>query len=214
MKPLRVATFVVVLLLAAVPVGSGLAALAQTRPNDACSDFGDLPEGSVSGSSFDLWPLGVRCAYYGTAGQRRSESFRASLGEQWAWIAFAALLAGCALRMRNSSAVRGGAAAAAMLGLAGAIWMYAGFQIAWVSALVLYAPLVFGIDVLLRPREQRSWVASALTAAALVATVMAILILVLFNAYAGIAMGIVAGAAVGSGVGRWRSRRGDLLPSH
>lgn len=99
MASARASALVVVALLAGLLAGYGLAGAAHTPPNDACANFGSLPEGSSSSLKLVGWPLGVRCEYYGTANEGRSESFGPSRGETLAWMAMAALLGLTALRM-------------------------------------------------------------------------------------------------------------------
>src|SRR5688500_5564142 len=100
-------------LLVGVVAGSGLGALAHLPPNDACSDFGYLPEGSSSGSSFDLTPFGLWCEYSVSGRIVRTESFTPTTVELLGWIALAAALAAFALLRRGSPLARGAACAAA-----------------------------------------------------------------------------------------------------
>jgi hypothetical protein len=213
---LRLPALVLVALLAGVLAGSGLAGLAHAPPNDACSDFGNLPEGSVSGSDFDLWPLGLRCEYSGRGGERRTESFAPSLGELLAWIALAALLAGAALSMRRSPPARGAATAVALLALVGVAWQWGGITAALGVPLMFGPPFAFALDLVLRPADLRSWRASAITAVALAPTVFFVTVfcMLLGLEYVGIAVGVLAGGAVAAGVARWESPRGEPLPSH
>jgi len=212
----RALAAVLVALLAGLLSGYGLAGAAHTPPNDACGNFGNLPEGSSSSSAIDLWPLAVSCEYYGTAGERRSESFGPSRHESLVWMAMAALFALVALRARRSAPARGAAAATALLGLVSVAWAYNGvFGALWVAA-VFGAPLVFTIDLVLRSDGRRSWQASAVTALALVpAVVVAFVFLELGSQpYVGIATGVLAGGAIAAAVTRLGSPRGDLQPSH
>jgi hypothetical protein len=212
----RLTAVVVVALLAGVLAGSGLAGLAHAPPNDACSDFGSVAEGSVSGGELDLWPLGLRCEYLGRAGERRTESFAPALGELAAWIAFAALLAGAALRMRRSAPVRGAAAAVALLALAGTAWQWGSITFGVWVAVMFGTPVVFALDLRLRPADLRSRAASAITALALVPTVcfVAVFCYLAGSSRLGIALGVLAGGAVAAGVARWEAPRGEPLPSH
>jgi hypothetical protein len=213
---LRLPALVLVVLLGGVLAGSGLGGLAHAQPNDACSEFGSLSEGWVSGSGLDLWPLGLRCEYSGPAGQRRTESFAPSLGEWLGWIAAGALLAGAALRMRRSARVRGAAAAAALLALTGAAWQWGSFTAAFQAALGLGTPLVFALDLRLRPAHLRSVPGSGITAAALVPTVFLAAVCCGLAGFSrlGIALGLLAGGGVAAAVARFQAPRGEPLPSH
>jgi len=57
----RALAAVLVALLAGLLSRYGLAGAAHTPPNDACGNFGNLPEGSSSSSAVDRWPPGVSC---------------------------------------------------------------------------------------------------------------------------------------------------------
>ena len=83
--------------------GSGLAVLAEARPNDPCSDFGSLPEGSSSAGSFELWPPRLRCEYHVGSQLARSTSFGPQTAELHAWIGAATPLAAFALLRRESA---------------------------------------------------------------------------------------------------------------
>ena len=72
---------------AGVIAGDGLAGLAHAPPNDLCSDYAGIPEGSDSTGTLDLWPLGLRCAYFVGSDEVRSEYFGATLAELWASMA-------------------------------------------------------------------------------------------------------------------------------
>ena len=145
------AALLVVALAAGVLAGSGLGAFAHGPPNDACSQFESLPEGSSSSGSLELWPLGLRCEYRVAGRVARSEFFGPTAAELYAWIAAAALLAAIALLRRDVAPSRGAAIAAVLLAMSGASWQFAGFQLALFVPLVLGAPLAFGLDHLLRP---------------------------------------------------------------
>ena len=216
MTRLRLPALVLVALLAGALAGSGLGGLAHAPQNDACSDFASLPEGSVSGGEFDLWPLGLRCEYFGRGGERRTESFAPSLEELAAWIVVATLLAGAALRMRRSAPVRGAAAAAALLALVGAAWQWGSITFGFWVAVMFGTPFVFALDLRLRPADLRSRAASAITAVALVPTAFFVAVFCYLAGFSrlGIAVGVLAGGAVAAGVARWESPRGEPLPSH
>jgi hypothetical protein len=213
---LRLPALVLVALAAGVLVGSGLAGFAHAPPNDACSNFGSLPEGSVSGGRLELWPLGLRCEYFGRGGERRTESFAPSLGELLGWIALAGLLAGAALRTRRSASVRGAATAAALLALVGAAWQWGGITAAFWVAIMLGTPFAFALDLRLRRANLRSRPASAITAVALVPTAFFVAVFCELAGFSrlGIALGVLAGGAVAAGVARWEAPRGEPLPSH
>jgi hypothetical protein len=216
MTGLRLPALVLVALLAGVLVGSGLGGLAHAPPNDACLDFGGrAEERSVWTGKVELWPLGLRCEYLGPR-EPRTKSFAPSFGELAAWIALATLLAVAALRMRRSAPVRGAAAAVALLALVGAAWQWGGFSAAFQAALGLGTPLVFALDLRLRPADLRSVLGAGLTAAALVPTVFvaAVFLNVAGLEIASISVGLLAGGAVAAGVARWEAPRGEPLPSH
>ncbi|MEJ7798161.1 MAG: hypothetical protein WKF42_06650 [Solirubrobacteraceae bacterium] len=158
----------IVALAAGVLAGSGLAALAHAPPNDACSDFVSLPEGSSSGGSLNLWPLGLRCEYLIGSEQVRSEYFGPTIGELWAWIVLTALLSAAALIKRTSALARGAVGAACLLALVGVAWQFAGIMGAFLAAAIPGSAFVFALDLLLRPGGRRSWPSSALVAGALV----------------------------------------------
>ncbi len=84
----------VLALAAGVIAGSGLGAFAHGPPNDACSQFERLPEGSSSSGSLELSPLGLRCEYRVAGRVARAEFFGPAAAELYAWIVAATLLAG------------------------------------------------------------------------------------------------------------------------
>ena len=217
MTRLRLPALVLVALLAVLLAGSGLAGFAHAPPNDACLDFGGrTEERSVWSGKVELWPFGLRCEYFGPRGERRTKSFAPSFGELAAWIALAALLAVAALRMRRSAAVRGAAAAVALLAVVGAASQWGGFSAAFQAALGLGTPLVFALDLRLRPADLRSVLGAGLTATALVPPVFvaAGLLNVAGLEIVSISVGLLAGGAVAAGVARWEAPRGEPLPSH
>jgi len=165
----RAVVLLPVVLVVGVLAGSGLAGLADFRPNDACSDFEGLPEGSSSRSSFGFWPLGVRCEYYVGSRLVRSTSFGPSTAELYAWIGAATVLATIALLRRGSAFVRGAATMALLLAFSGGVWQYAGGQIALSASVVLGVPVAFALDHRLRPAGTRSVAASLYVAIPLAA---------------------------------------------
>jgi hypothetical protein len=203
-----------VALLAGVVAGSGLAALAHVPPNDACSDFGALGEGSSSGSSFDLAPFGLWCEYSVSGRVVRTQSFAPTTGELLAWIALAAALAAFALLRRDSALARGAAAAAALLALAGPP-SHLGFNFALFTAIMFGPPLIGVLEHLLRPAGVRSRGASLLCAVTLTPLVLFVFLVFFFLALEaiGIAGGVVAGALASVALARTH-RRADLLPSN
>jgi hypothetical protein len=204
-----------VVLLVGVVAGSGLGALAHFPPNDACTDFGALGEGSSrSGSFFDLAPFGLVCEYTVNG---RIVSFAPTTGELLAWIALAAALAAFALLRRDSPLARGAACAAALLALAGPAGQLA-FTAALGTAIVFGPPLIFVLDHLLRPAGARSRGASLLCAVTLTPLVLLVFLVFLFLAGdlepIGVVSGVVAGALASVALARTRpAPHGDLLPS-
>ncbi len=136
--------------------GSGLAVLAEARPNDPCSDFGSLPEGSSSAGSFELWPPRLRCEYHVGSQLARSTSFGPQTAELYAWIGAATLLAAFALLRRESAFRRGAATMACLLAIFGAIWMSVDATAALSASVVFGAPFAFVLDHRLRPAAARS----------------------------------------------------------
>ncbi|HEV2777161.1 MAG TPA: hypothetical protein VGV90_16345 [Solirubrobacteraceae bacterium] len=201
--PRRALVYVIVALVAGILAGSGLAGLAHHPGNDPCLDFGSLPEGvTSSSSSLELWPLGLRCEYAVRGRFARAEFFGPAMAELYAWIAAAALFAGLALLRRDSAAVRGGAAAAVLLGLVGAGWQYAGVQLAFGVTVFPGMPLAFALDHVLRPRVMRSPRRSLVLAIALAALTFCAIFGVVFIPAVGIAFGVLAGAVVSTAVAR------------
>ena len=189
-----------VILLAAVAVGvfagSGLAGLAAVLPNDACSDSTGLPEGVSSGGSFELWPLGRDCEYYVGSRLARATSFGPSAVALYAWIGAATVLGAVALLRRDSAFARGAATMACLLAIFGAIWMYAGAQVALSSSVVLGAPLAFVFDHRLRPAATRSLGASLYVACALAVVAFCAVFGVLISPLGAIAIAVLAGGFV------------------
>ncbi len=191
-------------LTAGVLAGSGLAGLSSPLPNDACLDYGSLPEGSTSGGSVELWPLGRHCEYRVGGRLARTTHFGPTTAELYAWIAAATLLAWLALRRRDSAVLRGAATAAALLGLVGAGWQYAGVQLAFGAALVPGIPLAFALDHRLRPRGERSPGRSLSLAIALAVLAWCAIFGVIFIPVVGIAFGVLAGALASAAIARRR----------
>jgi hypothetical protein len=192
--PRRALVGLLVTLAAGVLVGSGLAGLSSPLPNDACSDFGSLPEGSTSGGSMDLWPLGQDCEYHVGSRLTRTTHFGPTTAELYAWILAAALLTAIALRRRDSALVRGTAAAALMLALAGAGWHLAGVQLAFSAPMLFGVPVACAVDHRLRPRGTRAVGRSLLLAVMLWPLTFCAIFGVLVSPLAGIAFGLAAGA--------------------
>ena len=202
---------------AGVLAGSGLAALAHAPRNDACSDFGSLAEGSSSGGSLELWPLGLRCDYYGAAGRlARSEFLGPPAGELYAWIALATVLAAAALLARRSAPARGAACAAEVLALSGALWHFAGFNLAVIGGAMFFGPpLVLALDHALRPAGTRSPARSLLVALTLPAAACVTCVVFVFLGLepAGVAAGLLAGALAATVLARLHPRPVDRLLS-
>lgn len=173
--------------------GSGLAGLAEVVPNDPCSDFGSLPEGSSSSSSFEFWPLRLQCEYHVGSRLARSATFGPSTAELYAWIGAATLLAATALLRRDSAFLRGAATMACLLAIFGAIWMYAGGQLALSASVVLGVPLALVIDHRLRPAAARSRGASLYVAVAMAALAFCAMFGVLISPLGAIAIAVLAG---------------------
>ena len=188
------------ILLAAVVVGvfagSGLAGLAEVLPNDPCSDFTGLPEGSSSAGTLESWPLGLHCEYYVGSRLARSTSFGPSTGELYAWIGVATLLSAFALLRHDSAFARGAATMALLLALFGAIWMSAGGQIALSSSVVFGAPFACVLDHRLRPAAARSRGVSLYAAIALAALAFSAILGVLISPLGAIAIAVLAGGFV------------------
>ena len=189
----RVPVSLLVAAVVGVLAGSGLAGLAEVVPNDPCSDYGSLPEGTSSSSSFEFWPLRLHCEYYVGSRLARSATFGPTTAELYAWIGAATLLAVIALLRRDSAFVRGAATMACLLASFGAIWMYAGGQIALSSSVVLGAPFAFVLDHRLRPADARSRGASLYVAVALAALAFCAVFGVLISPLASIAIAVLAG---------------------
>ncbi len=81
----RVLPLTVGVLVAGVLIGSGLAALGNFPPNDACVAFGP-EEGSSSSGTLEFWPLGTRCETSVGSRVTRSEFFGPSQAELYVWI--------------------------------------------------------------------------------------------------------------------------------
>lgn len=190
---MRAPTLLLVAIVGGVLAGSGLAGLADPLPNDPCLDYGSLPEGSSSSSSFEVWPLGLNCEYRVGDRLARSGSFGPTTAELYAWIGAATLLAAMAQLRRGSAFVRGAATMACLLALSGAIWMYAGAQIALSASVVLGAPVAFGLDHRLRPAAMRSVGASLYVAVALAALAFCAVFGVLISPLGSIAIAVLAG---------------------
>ncbi|MDP1848018.1 MAG: hypothetical protein Q8K79_09515 [Solirubrobacteraceae bacterium] len=190
----RVLIGLVVALTAGVLAGSGLAGLSSPLPNDACADFGSLPEGSTSGGSLELWPLGNRCEYYVGSRLARTTRFGPTTAELYAWIVAATLLAALALFRRGSAAARGAATAAVLLALAGAGWHFAGVVFALFAPAIFGIPLACAVDHLLRPPGTRALGRSMLLAALLGALTFCAVFGVIVSPLVGIAFGIAAGS--------------------
>lgn len=190
---MRVLALVLVTVVVGVLAGSGLALLAEARPNDPCSNYGSLPEGSSSDGAFEPWPPRLRCEYFVGTRLARSTSFGPSTAELYAWIGAATLLAAFALLRRESAFARGAATMACLLGLSGAIWMYAGAQIALSSSVVLAAPFAFVLDHRLRPAAARSRGASLYVAVALATLAFCAIFGVIVSPPGSIAIAVLAG---------------------
>lgn len=192
--PRRALIGLIVTLAAGALVGSGLAGLSSPPTNDACADFGSLPEGSTSRGSMEFWPLGRHCEYHVGSRLARTTHFGPATAELYAWIAAATLLATIALLKRDSALWRGAATAAALLALAGAGWHYAGVQFALFVPAIIGVPLACAVDHLLRPRGTRAPGRSLLLAVALGALTFCAIFGVIFIPLVGIAFGLAAGA--------------------
>jgi hypothetical protein len=198
---------------AGVLVGSGLAALADAPPNDACSDFGTLPEGSSSSGSVELWPLGLRCDYVAGGRIARAAFFGPPAAELYAWIVVAGLVAFVALRrasrggawrrapgrgtrQRDRADARDIGIAMVVLAMSGVAWMYGDATFALFLPLVLGPPVVFALDRLLRPAVARSSRASLRVAVALPALAFCAMLVTIFAPLVGIACCLLAAGPV------------------
>jgi hypothetical protein len=191
-----------------VLAGSGLAGLAEAVPNDPCSDFGSLPEGTSSSvGALELWPPGLRCRYFVGSDLVRSEQFGPTTAEHYAWIAAAALLAGLALLRRDSAFLRGAATMACVLALLGAVWLSVGGQVAIISSVVPGPPFALALDHRLRPAEARSLGASLAVAIALAVVACWAVLLVLLSPLPAIGLGVLLGGLVSARVARRPPRR-------
>lgn len=192
--PRRALLGLIVTLAAGALVGNGLAGLSSFPPNDACADFGSLPEGSTSGGTVEFWPLGRHCEYHVGSRLARTTDFGPSTAALYAWIVAATLLAAIALRTRDSALARGTATAALMLAICGAGWHLAGVQFAFFAPAVLGIPLACAVDHLLRPRGTRAPGRSLLLAVTLAVLTFCAIFGVVFIPLVGIAFGLAAGA--------------------
>lgn len=195
---MRVPALLLVTIVIGVLAGSGLALLAEARPNDPCLDFGSLPEGSSSGGAFEPWPPRLHCDYYVGRRLARSTSFGPQTVELYAWIGAAALLAAFALLRRQSAFLRGAATMAGLLAIFGAVWFYADATAALTASVVFGAPVAFLLDHRLRPGAVRSRGASLYVAIALAGLAFCGVFGVIVWPLAAIAVAVTLGGLVGA----------------